>query len=130
MLLNIVQGRGGGGDDDQCDNITTTFDIESGFVYINNSIIGIPNGEEVEIECDCLGPRKASAEWSYNNINVNTTRNEDNPSSPYVQDDGSSTFLKINSFAEKSSGVYTCSSRDRTESFNLTWYDPGKFGTN
>lgn len=127
VLLSIVQARGG---DDECHNITTTFDIESGFVYINNSIIGIPNGAEVRIECHCTGPRRASAEWTHNGIDVNTTRNENDPSSPFVDDDGPRARLEIDSFEERSSGVYTCHSRDRTDYFNLTWYDPGKFGTN
>ena len=131
MLLSIVQARGGGGDDDQCHNITIAFDIEStGFVYINNSIIGIPNGADVQIECDCSSPKRTSAEWTYNGIDLNTTQNENDPSSPFVDNDGPRATLEIDSFEERSSGVYTCHSRDRTDNFNLTWYDPGKFGTN
>ena len=134
--MTIAQARGGDDDDeededeDQCHNITTTFDIKSEFIYINNSIIGIPNGTEVEIECRCLGPRRRSAEWSFNDNEINTARNENDPSSPYIETDGPAhIFLKIDSFEEKSMGVYTCHSRDRTDNFNLTWYNPGKFGT-
>lgn len=123
--MNAVKARG----DSRCHNIAVEFIPEPGFVYINNSIIGIPDEAEVEIECDCLAPSKKTPapDWSYNNIDINSTRKEDDLSSPYVQNSGSNARLKIESFRERSSGLYTCHSRDRTVNFSLTWYDPGKF---
>lgn len=122
-LLNSVNARG------QCNNITTEFRIQSDYVhnFINNSIIGIPDDAEVEIRCHCLTPRKACPRWTYNDIeNITTSRDEDDPSSPYIDNDGPRASLRINSFGEKSSGLYTCHSRDKTEYFNLTWFDLSK----
>ena len=129
MLLNTVRARG----DDPCHNITTEFradpegDVD--IVHINNDIIGIPSEAQVEIRCDCLAPRRRPPpEWSYNDIdNVTTNRDWEDPSSPYVDHNRPRSTLIINSFGEQSSGLYTCHSRDTTISFNLTWYNPGKF---
>ena len=107
-----------------CHSVTTDFRLPRNTVTIN-SIIGIPDREEVEIGCDCTAPRRAGpgdAEWSYNdNTLPDTSRNDDEP---YVD---SASTLRVNSFSEDSSGLYACNSRDVTMEFNLVWYNPGEY---
>ena len=127
MLLVVVRGQRGNDGDDSCHNITTEFEMSPNIVYINNNLIGIPNGVQVKITCHCLGRRRPAPEWSYNDNDITATSpNEIDQFSPYIETEGSRAFLRIQAFGEQSSGLYVCHSRDRTEEFNLTWYDPGK----
>ena len=107
----------------ECHNITTEFKLPTNLVNING-LIGIPGGAEVEIECRCLNPKKVCAEWTYNENNISTTASENEA---YVSTEGPRATLSVDSFREGLSGLYTCHSRDKTEDFNLTWYDPGKW---
>jgi len=134
MLSIETNARGGRGG--QCHNITTQFKDPENLVNING-LIGVPDGEKVEIECQCLNPKKGMAEWTYNekNVSTSTTTNhdeddaeeDDGPSPVYITTEGSRVTLKVDSFRESSSGLYSCHSRDTTIDFNLTWYDPGKW---
>lgn len=89
-----------------------------------NTITGIPNGEQVEIRCECLAARRTAAEWSYDDESLpSLPRNDDDP---YVKPTLTRVTLRVDSFEEDSSGMYRCHSKDTTVEFNLVWYDPGK----
>ena len=113
-------------DRSSCHSVTTEFRSPSNAVTINN-ITGIPNGVSVEIRCNCLAPRRTAPEWSYND--------EDLPDraggvdEPYVESDSTRETLRVDSFGEDSSGLYTCHSRDTTVEFNLAWYNPGELAS-
>ena len=138
LLLKTVKAQrgGGGGDDDedQCIDISSaefSAEPEQGIVRINDGTIGIPSGVEVRIRCDCsdTGGRGSRPRpvWSYGDgVNITTTRNEEDPSSPYVENDGPRATLRIRSFSDDSPGLYTCHSRDTELQFSLIWYDMGK----
>ena len=135
--MSTVKAQRGGGNDggnDQCNDISAaefSGEPEQNIVNINDSTFGIPSGVDVRIRCDCSdsGGRGARPRpvWRYGDGgNVTTTRNEEDPSSPYVENDGPRATLRIRSFSELSPELYICHSRDTTLQFNLIWYDPGK----
>lgn len=71
-----------------------------------------------------MAPRRTAPEWSYNDRSLpDTSRNDDDP---YVDAVLTRVTLRVNSFGEDSSGLYTCHSRDTTVEYNLAWYDPSK----
>ena len=127
MLALLTTARTSG-DNEQCHDISTDPRFPSNTIYINNSIIGIPHQNEVEIRCECLVQR-VFPEWCYNDNSITaSTQNDSEEFSPYIETNGQvRATLRIESFEEQSSGLYTCNSRDTTEIFNLIWYDPGKF---
>jgi len=108
-----------------CQSVTTDFRLPSNTITIN-SITGIPNGEQVEIRCQCLAPKRTAAEWSYNDESLPTSLDDDDDDEPYVDSTLTRVTLRVNSFGEDSSGLYICHSRDTIVEFNLAWYDSGK----
>ena len=113
-------------DRSSCHSVTTEFRSPSNAVAINN-IIGIPNGVSVEIRCNCLAPRRTAPVWSYDDEDLPELA--DDADDPYVESTSTRETLRVNSFSEDSSGLYTCHSRDTTVEFNLAWYDPGELAT-
>lgn len=120
LLLNT---RTVEGDRSSCHSITV--DVRSPIDNITiNGYTGIADEEQVEIICDCLGPRRQTSEWSYNDKSLPSLPRDDED--PYVESDGPRQILRVDSFEEDSSGLYTCHSRDVIVEFNLVWYDPSK----
>ena len=110
-----------GGSSCRSANVATDFRRPSNAVTVS-SIIGIPDREQVEIRCECMGGRRpGTPDWTYNDRNVSDGPH--NNDEPYVNSDAT---LRVDSFSEDSSGLYTCHGRDRNMEFNLIWYDPGK----
>lgn len=106
-----------------CHNVTVNFIRPLNTVTIKG-ITGIPSEAQVEIRCDCLGPKREAPEWSFDDRDLpSSSRNNDDP---YVDADRTQVTLKVDSFGEDSSGLYRCHSRDTTVEFNLAWYDPSK----
>jgi len=108
----------------QCDDITVNFRQPSNRVTISDNIIGIENREEVEIRCECSGPRGASPVWTKDDNDISTDNKDE--VTPYIAADGPRHSLRISRFEEDATGQYICDSRDTTVVFNLVWYDPSK----
>jgi len=108
----------------QCNDITVNFRQPSDRITVGD-IIGIEDGDEVDIRCDCSGPRGSTAVWTRDNNDISTERNE-NAQIPYIEVDGGRSSLRIPRFEEDSEGEYICDSRDTTVEFNLVRYDPSE----
>ena len=109
----------------QCDDITVDFrrpERPEDKITING-MIGISDEAEVDIRCECTGPRGVSADWTQDGELV--SKEYEDLQTPYNDVDGPRASLKIDSFEEDATGEYSCISQATTETFNLVWFDPG-----
>ena len=107
-----------------CESVTIDFRSPRNTDTING-LTGIPDEARVEIRCDCktTGP-KGTPEWSYNGESL--PKSPPNDDDPYVDSRMAREILRVDSFEEDSSGLYTCNGGNVTIELNLFWYDPSK----